>query len=121
MLLTAGISCGQGWDPNFQLGTNAVRVQWVNGTNHSAGVPSAQFPGAICQQLGPDMDAQPTYAPTYSLQSLGQQLVFRYRYGARSLEVRLQCKAGSGKGVAGPVTASGSNYTIEWKTEYACG
>ena len=50
-----------------------------------------------------------------------QLLVFQYRYGSHSLEVRLECKAGSGKGVPGPATVSGSNYTIEWKTEYACG
>ena len=100
-----------------------MRVQWVNGTNHSAGVPSAQFPGAICQQLGPDMNTLPTYTPTYSLQSQMEQqlLVFQYRYGSHSLEVRLECKAGSGKGVPGPASVSGSNYTIEWKTEYACG
>ena len=101
-----------------------MRVQWVNGTNHSAGVPSAQFPGAICLQLGPDMNALPAYTPTYSLQSpreQQQQLVFQYRYGSHSLEVRLECKAGSGKGVPGPASVSGSNYTIEWRTEYACG
>ena len=95
----------------------------MNGTNHSAGVPSARFPGAICQQLVPDMNALPTYTPTYSLQSQMEQqlLVFQYRYGSHSLEVRVECRAGSGKGVPGPATVSGSNYTIEWKTEYACG
>ena len=83
----------------------------MNGTNHSAGVPPAQFPGAICQQLGPDMNTLPAYTPTYSLQSQMEQqlLVFQYRYGSHSLEVRLECKSGSGKGVPGPATVSGSN------------
>jgi hypothetical protein len=85
------------------------------GTN-SARYDDSRF--GTCEQLGPDMNLAAPGAYQFSAKDEG--LTFVYRYAGSQLTVNLECSFGAGKGTPSAVTGTAPNFSVVWKTSYAC-